>query len=66
MSLIYIVIWGFILLAGVTSVTALAWSIRADQWRGTPEDAAIIFNLDDAQKTPREIAARDSLSTRGE
>lgn len=66
MSLIYIVIWGFVILAGVTSVTALAWSIRTDQWRATPEDASVIFHLDDAQSAPQSRSKRSTLSTRGE
>lgn len=66
MSLIYIVIWGFVLLAGVTSISALAWSINDGQWRATAEDANSIFELDDSPKAPDKTSVASGLSTRGD
>jgi hypothetical protein len=65
MALIYITIWGFMLVAGASSVAALVWGAQHGQLRGSAQDAASIFELDDTV-TPRTAAKQTGLSTRGE
>lgn len=48
MTLIYLVIWLFVLAAGASSIAALTWGIQNHQLRATTEDAASIFALDDS------------------
>ncbi|RYF09765.1 MAG: hypothetical protein EOO40_06335 [Deltaproteobacteria bacterium] len=65
MAILYVTIWGFALLAGLSSVGALVWALQNGQLGGTRRDAASIFALDDAVGGTSEVP-RAGLSTRGE
>lgn len=62
MMVVYISIWGCMLLAGISSVWALAWCISKGQMRDTQAQARSIFD----DETPEETDGRADLPQSGQ
>ena len=63
MSLIYITIWGVSLLAGISALWALGWSVQRGDLRQGRAQALSIFDADDVL---RQDEPTQPLSTRGD
>ena len=60
MTLIYAVIWGFMLMATLSAVAALAWAIRGGQLSDPKAAALSIFDPDELE----DMAARTARARR--
>ncbi len=61
MTTIYAVIWGFMLVATLSAVAALAWALRRGQLSDPHAAALSIFDPDELE----EMAADEARSPRG-
>ena len=50
MTLLYVVIWGFIFASGSCTVMALVWSLRSGQLRDVEAGAWSIFDEDEVRR----------------
>ena len=65
MSVIYILVWSFVVIFGLTAVYGLVWAVRSGQMRNFAAGAASIFDEDEpvgqpTDRFPGEHAPRSS------